>query len=227
MWLSPGSSRDLVLAFGRSVRGVGLGSVGLGVGLGGPASSGGSRGSAPVAARPGCPLPAVGPPLNYSDAVQRYLSLPWSMRRKGARIPSPPKREGDNDARNVTCFASPYVEGGSADTAVCGLESYVYYPTAPAAPATGAPDWSQRKLERCAAMKRGIARQPNSRAAVGGRLGVAGGSEKGEPPFIPVANISCSPEQLCYYPKPLEPGVGGFAEAVNTELGVEVRGWGG
>jgi len=143
--------------------------------------------------------------------VQRYLSLPWTMRRKGAKLGA----GTDQYNQNVTCFASPYVEGGTVDTAPCPLDNSVYYPTSPPPgnKTIPVPDLSRQKMERCAAMKRAILRPAASRYNLPNASIL---------PVIPNSNISCGPEQLCYYPKPLPTGMGGWPEAVNTELGVEV-----
>ncbi len=153
----------------------------------------------------------MGPPLNYSEAVRHYLSLPWTMRRKGAgTVPDPSKAD-----QNLTCFSSPYVEGGPLDSAECGFEGHVYYPSPPALPSTAAPDYAQRKLDKCVALKSSIARQPLQfrRAAI----------NVSQQFVIENSNITCGPEQLCYYPPALSVEQGGWVEQVNTELGVEVR----
>jgi hypothetical protein len=178
----------------------------------GPAD--GSAKSAAVASS--CKGGAVGPPLDYKAAVKRYLTLPWSMRRKGARHEGGsliPVRDS-----NYTCFKGPYAQGGPLDKP-CALEDHIYYPSAPSQPKAlaGVPDISRQKLARCTSFKRNIRAQPreHTRRADGPNISVQ--------PFFGNANITCSAEQLCFYPPerpPLEGG--GFVEAVNTELGVEV-----
>lgn len=179
-------------------------------GAGASSGSGGGRGYGA-----GCKGPTVGKPLDYAAAVKRYLSLPWTMRREGAKT-VPVKLDANF---NLSCFASPYVEGGAfARAGECVVDS-IYYPSPPSKPATGAPDWSKRKMEKCAAAKAAIRRQPVSRATHPRDPAVK--DERKD--YIPAANITCGPSQLCYYPAPQPLDKGGFAEAVNTELGVEVR----
>jgi len=164
-----------------------------------------------------CSAPSTGPSLDYAAAVKRYLELPWSMRRKGAKT-EPKDLSYSDENRTIKCFASPYVEGGDVDTAPCGLHSSVFYPTAPKPKGNASfatiPDLSTEKMAKCAAAKRSIARPKIVRSATLNSTYL---------PWIVKKNISCGPEQLCFYPKPLALDKGSYSEAVNTELGVEVR----
>jgi hypothetical protein len=163
-----------------------------------------------------CAAPQTGPALDYAAAVKRYLALPWTMRRMGAKTE---QITPFNPNHTLTCFTSPYVEGGAIDSAPCGMQSSVFYPTAPKPSGNSTllliPDLSRQKMRACAAQKAAIARP---------RVVRKNTLNASQLQWIVKSNISCGPEQLCYYPQPMELDQGGWAEAVNTELGVEVRG---
>lgn len=200
------------------------GSGGRAVSAGAGASKGGGEGQEAAGVEEGpyvgkdgtteCAAPQTGPALDYAAAVMRYLALPWTMRRRGAKTE---QITPFNPNHTLTCFTSPYVEGGAIDTAPCGMQSSVFYPTAPKPTGNSTllliPDLSREKMRACAAQKAAIARPKVIRKNT---------LNSSYLQWIVKSNISCGPEQLCYYPQPMELDQGGWAEAVNTELGVEV-----
>lgn len=162
-----------------------------------------------------CKGGSVGPALDYTKAVKRYLALPWTMRREGAR------HTGGSLSpvldSNYTCFKSPYAIGGPLD-APCKMEDHIFYPKAPKErPALpGVPDLSKEKLARCTAFKR------YGKRVLKEHTRHIGGPNSTVQKEYANKNITCGPEQLCFYPPEMPSGQGGFVEAVNTELGVEV-----
>ena len=168
-----------------------------------------------------CKGGSTGPPLDYKAAVKRYLSLPWSMRREGASHTGGSLLPAQTYT-NFTCFKSPYAIGGPLD-GPCKMEDHIFYPMAPkdVVALPGVPDMSVEKLARCTAFKRG------GRHVQKVHTRYVGGPNSSEIESYSNKNITCGPEQLCFYPPPMENHQGGYAEAVNTELGVEVRGGGG
>jgi hypothetical protein len=162
-----------------------------------------------------CKGGSVGPALDYTKAVKRYLALPWTMRREGAR------HTGGSLSpvldSNYTCYKSPYAIGGPLD-APCKMEDHIFYPKAPKErPALpGVPDLSKEKLARCTAFKR------HGKRVLKEHTRHVGGPNSTVQKEYANKNITCGPEQLCFYPPEMPSGRGGFVEAVNTELGVEV-----
>ncbi len=73
----------------------------------GSSASGGGSAAPPSACKGG----RVGDALSMREAVERYVSLPWTMRRKGGTT-TPLQTFTDS---NVTCFTTPYAAGGPLD----------------------------------------------------------------------------------------------------------------